>query len=431
MNTPPSASVVDLLRLLVAVVTDAVRAPGSFNLDTTLRRWARRTAARLDSQNLRINLGIKRLLLVGSSELSHGILAQYPRREGLSTGSLKKGAMAFLASRALTISDDEEWQRRRAFNECVLEPGRPHEFRADFVRYTLESFSEPAVSGPALQAAMGRVMLRVVFGGAAPAELTEDVEQLFALVQSPLKRVLKAPWAYWRRARFYRLLRVACSAGNIAGDPSLRQRAEGCTAQLDSSELIEQVPHWMFTFTGSGTDLLTRTLAMITSVPAVHHRALADMKAMGPRVEAYDFTRLSFLDACLLEAAHLYPPVRRTFHSAAVGATVGSVLIPAGTEIVHLFPLFTGDEPALTGPRFFDPDRWMRVEPPKCSFSPFLGGARACPGKDIILLVCKVALAKLLVTHEVVVDCPALGEVPLPEEFPPRLAFRSARRSDG
>jgi cytochrome P450 len=420
-----------LLRLLAAVVTDAVRAPGSFNLDATLRRWARRTAARLDSQNLLINLGAKRLLLVGSVELSHGILAPYPRRDGLSTGSLKKGAMAFLAARALTISDGEDWQRRRAFNECVLEPGRPHQFRADFVRYTLESFSEPAVSGPALQAAMGRVMLRVVFGGAAPPELTEDVEQLFALVQSPLERVLKAPWAYWRRARFYRLLRAACSAGNSAGDPSLRVRAESCAGQLDPSELIEQVPHWMFTFTGSGTDLLTRTLALITSVPAVHRRALADMKAMGPRVEAYDFTRLSFLDACLLEAAHLYPPVRRTFHSAAVGATVGSVLIPAGTEIVHLFPLFTSNDAAFTGSRSFDPDRWMLDEAPKCSFSPFLGGARECPGKDIILLVCKVALAKLLVTHEVIVDCPALRQVPLPEEFPPRLAFRSARRSDG
>src|SRR5262249_32246215 len=135
-SVPPSASIFDLLRLLLDIARDAIRARSGFSLDATLRQWARRTAGRLESQNLIINLGLKRFLLVGSVELSRRILAQYPMRTGFSTGSVKKSAMAFLAPRALTISDDEDWLRRRAFNECVLQPGRPHEFRDDFARYT-------------------------------------------------------------------------------------------------------------------------------------------------------------------------------------------------------------------------------------------------------------------------------------------------------
>jgi hypothetical protein len=431
VSAPPCVSIFDLLRLLADVAINAIRAPGRFSLDATLRTWAKRTAARLANKNLVINLGLKRFLLVGSGELSRAILAEYPRRQALSTGSLKKGAMAFLAARALTISDDEDWHRRRTFNECVLQPGQPHKFVKNFIKYTLQAFSGSVASVSDLRAAMGRAMLGVVFGGTASVELTKDIEQLFSLVQNPLMRMLTAPWAYWRRARFYRSLHAACGTGNGVGDPSLRQEIEGCASQLDLGERIEQVPHWMFTFIGSGTDLLTRTLALITSNPAVHQRAQAYMEAMGPSVEAYDFTRLPYLDGCLMEAAHLYPPVKHTFHRAVFGATVGNVLILPGTEIMHLFPLFTDDDPGDAAHRSFNPDRWTQSELSSCSFNPFLGGARECPGKNIILLVCKAALARLLMTHHVVVDCRELREEPLPQEFPSRLDFHSSPRSNG
>ena len=144
-----------------------LRHPGTANAEAVFREWARREAARRNTDNLMVNLLVKQLLLVGSAELSRQILAQPPRQDSFSTGSLKRSAMAFLAAHALTISDDEDWNRRRAFNEAVLEPNRRHEFAREFVRYTLEAFAPP-ISGLAdLRAAMGRAMLGVVFGGAA------------------------------------------------------------------------------------------------------------------------------------------------------------------------------------------------------------------------------------------------------------------------
>jgi cytochrome P450 len=186
---------------------------------------------------------------------------------------------------------------------------------------------------------------------------------------------------------------------------------------LDEPEVLEQVPHWMFTFTGSATSLLTRTLALISAYPAVHRRVMAELAAAGPvGDESFASADLTFLEACLWEAACLYPPVTRTFHRAANGASIGTVQIPAGTEIMHLFPLFTSD--GTDRPRRFEPDRWLKDDPPVYSFDPFLGGARRCPGERLILLICKTALASLLTRHRTVVLAPGIGVGPLPAAFP-------------
>ena len=76
-----------------------------------------------------------------------------------------------------------------------------------------------------LRAAMGRAMLGVVFGGAASPQLVTQIEALFDLVQNPVKRVLTAPFAYMKRARFYDALRALWQAQGDAGKPSLLKMA--------------------------------------------------------------------------------------------------------------------------------------------------------------------------------------------------------------
>jgi cytochrome P450 len=146
------------------------------------------------------------------------------------------------------------------------------------------------------------------------------------------------------------------------------------------------------------------------------------LDAAGPiDQDSFEYAVLPFLEACLLESGHLYPPVTHTFHRAAEGASVGNVQIPAGMEIMHLFPLFTtGSAYGATGSPRFNPDRWMHGNSPACSFDPFLGGARGCPGKSLILLICKTALASLLMQQRIVVQAPGIGAGPLPAEFPRR-----------
>ena len=307
LSTAPRTGIVDLARLAFALAGNALRHPGTFNAEAVFREWARRAAARRNTDNLMVNLLVKQLLLVGSAELSRQILAQPPRQDSFTTGSLKRSAMAFLAAHALTISDDESWNRRRAFNEAVLEPNRRHEFAPQFVRYTLEAFAPP-ISGVAdLRAAMGRAMLGVVFGGAASPQLVTQIEALFDLVQNPVKRVLTAPFAYLKRARFYDSLRALWQAQNEARKPSLLKwpairdqspamRAAGANAALDVH------------LHGVGHGLVLRTLTLITSTPSVpERRVMAEMEDAGPLDgPTFEAAPLPLLEACLTETGHLY-----------------------------------------------------------------------------------------------------------------------------
>jgi cytochrome P450 len=424
LSSPPSTGIVDLARLGFALAGNALRHPRTFNAETVFRDWARRAAARRNTENLLVNFLVKKLILVGSADLSRQILAQPPSRESFSTGSLKRSAMAFLAAHALTISDDEDWRRRRAFNEGVLEPERRHEFAPQFVRRTLQAFAPPIAGVADLRAAMGRAMLGVVFGAAASSQLVTEIEALFDLVQNPVKRVLTAPFAYFKRARLYDSLRTLLQSQNGADKPSLLQMADRSVTRLDDTELLQQVPHWMFTFTGSATDLVLRTLTLITSTPSVQRQVMAELQSPGPLDgPAFESAPLLFLEACLVETGHLYPPVTRTFHRAAVGATLSGVQFPPGTEIMHLFPLFTADLEGADAPSFH-PDRWLAATLPECAFDPFLGGARRCPGRSLILVVCKTALASLLLQHRLAVKAPGITAASLPAQFPSRgLSF--------
>jgi cytochrome P450 len=401
---------------------EGLRHPFIFSAETVFRDWARRAALSRDTQDLLVNLVVKKLVLVGSAATSRQILAQPPTRDRFCTGSLKRSGMGFLAADALTISDDEDWLRRRAFNVSVLQPAQRHEFAPEFVGCTLQAF-DPPVSGAAdVRAAMGRAMLGVVFGGAAPAELVPRIESLFGLVQHPLKRLLTAPFAYLKRGRLYGALRELWGAGTQARAPSLlevaRRSVDG--SGNGNTELLEQIPHWMFTFTGSATDLIIRTLALITAFPDVRRRAMEEVAAAGALDgPAFKTAPLPFLEACLVETGHLYPPVTRTFHRAPAGAVVNGVQIPAGAEIMHLFPLFTADLGGADAPKF-DPDRWLQTEAPVCGFDPFLGGARACPGRSLILMICKTALASLLMRHRLTVQAPGIRESSLAPQFPSR-----------
>ena len=86
----------------------------------------------------------------------------------------------------------------------------------------------------------------------------------------------------------------------------------------------------MFTFTGSGTDLLTRTLAMVGSRPEVGEKVRQEIAAAGALDQANSIGQLNYLEACLMETCRLFPPVTRTMHVAPEGDTFGGISIRAG-----------------------------------------------------------------------------------------------------
>jgi len=383
-----------------------------------------------------LNFLVKKVLLVSGCGLSEHILAERPRRRGYAAGALKSKAMAFLAPRALTILHDETWERLRPFHESVLCAGRAHEHQQAFLDHVHRAFAKPVTGIEDVRCCMGQAMQGIVFGseGAAPERLSDDVQILFRLVQSPLKRAVRGRKEKGRRKRFYaglrELWRGTAGDGAAAERPGLLPRARRFVpANIDEDELLEQMPHWMFTFTGSGADLLTRTLALVCSRPDVRARVLDEIQANGPLDRAESVAAWRYLEACLFESGRLFPPVTKTFHQAPpAGDVFDDTQIPPGMEIAHFFPLTQRDAAKDPTAHEFRPERWLEPDGDARRAYPnlFLSGARACPGRELILFVCKAAAAQLLTRHDLQGGSAALSHDPLPFSFPEKqVRFRA------
>jgi cytochrome P450 len=417
-HTPPETGMLDLARLGGAMMGEVMRHGRSASMRRALRGWTDKTSARYGSPNFVLRAGPKRVMMVGGAELSHCILARKPG-DGLVTGDMKRKGMAFLAPMALTISDGAEWERRRAFNERVLQPGRTHSLAAAFEPHIRDAFHSPVVTDvESIRNAMRRAMLSIVFGpGKAPDELSRDVDTLFAYVQSPVKRLLLGFTQNSRRQRVHATLGQLWSTTEESATPCLLSVARTGTLELSNDEVLDQIPHWMFTFTGSGTDLLATTLALVLSDPNAKRELVADLAAAGNDAAAIDAQ--PYPTSCLGDAGHLFPPVARTFHHTTTDLDMAHTLIPNGMELMHSFPL-TEHVPANS--MKFCPQR----QPATNTFDPFLGGARNCPGRNLITFVCKVALSELLLTQRIELAGPPLRVDALPSELSnSQLRFRS------
>ena len=424
MKEYPETTAIDLCRLGLRATVEALRHPASFDMGRVLHDWLRQMTVRHGSPNVRLRLPAAPMLLVTDRELSRHVLAAQPRHHGYGPGTAKRHGMSYLAPRALTIAQDGEWTRLRPFNERVLCAGRPHEFQKVFLGHVRRAFSGPAASAEDIRVRMGRAMLAIVFGdGVAPEALAGEIRAVFGLVQNPVKRKLAGERGRRRVLALYETLRRLWPS---AGDSSLLGMARTARDGEDAETLLQQVPHWMFTFTGSGSDLLIRGLAMIGSRPEVLRRVLDELSAANPQ-EPASIDELRYLEACLLEGARLYPPVRFTMHRAGAADSPDGVLIAPGTELLQVFSLTQRDREADPTADDFRPERWLSARRESEGLYPnlFLSGARRCPGRDLILFVCKGGAAELLRTGTVV-GTGKLATDPVPFSFPAKaLEFRT------
>jgi cytochrome P450 len=423
-RTPPETGVLDLGRLGLTMMGEVMRHGRGASMRRALRGWTDKTSAKYGSPNFILRAGPKRVMMVGGAELSHCILARKPG-DGLVTGDMKRKGMALLAPMALTISDGAEWERRRAFNERVLQPGRTHSLAAAFEPRIRDAFHmAPITDVTSIREAMRRAMLSIVFGmGKAPDALSHDVDTLFGFVQSPVKRMLLGFTQSGRRNRVHATLGQLWTSTEESATPCLLSLARTGTLELSNDEVLDQIPHWMFTFTGSGTDLLATSLALVLSDPDAKRELVADLAAAGNDAAAIDAQ--PYPTSCLGDAGHLFPPVARTFHHATADLDLAHTHIPNGMELMHSFPL---TEHAPQNSKKFCPQR----QPATDTFDPFLGGARNCPGRNLITFVCKVALSELILTQRIELAGPPLRVDALPSELSnSQLRFRSIDSTRG
>ena len=417
-KTLPSTGLMDLIRLICGLLRALMPNRYFLNPGLVLSDWIRDLARRRSTEGIILNFGFRRFLLVTGRDLSRHILNQSPSTNTYAAGPGKVAAVSFLAEQSLTLSHDEKWDKLRPLNEQTLSTGGSPDLQQAALFQVQVAFAQPVSSIDDIRDRMGRVMLGVVFGG-APPQLAQDIQVLFGYVQSLPRRKLLGWTQRGRRERFYGSIR---QSWNEAQGTSLLARAHTFSrgGHFDEDQLLQQIPHWMFTFTGSGTDLLSRTLAMLWSRPEVAEQVRQEINAAGPLDQAISISRLNFVEACLLETCRLFPPVTRTSHVAPQGDTFDGVSIPAGLEILHYFLISLRDTSVDPSASYFEPDKWLDPGNDRRSVYPniFLSGARACPGESLILFVCKAAIIFLYGVKNEMLSIRALTTDPLSFPFP-------------
>ncbi len=420
-NTYPSTGLFDIARLICGLVFGRVRHPRSFSPGRVIAHWIWGVTRRRGSENIVVNLGIRKLLLVTGKDLSKHILDQTPNSKSYIAGPSKIGGMSFLAPQALTISQDDQWGRLRPMNDQVLSIDDDPELQRMVLEQVHSAFAQPVSSTDDIRDRMGRVMLGVVFGG-APGHLVEDINVLIGVVQNPLRNIMAARRQRGRLDKFYTTIQQMWEKNEQPQGHNLLAKACPLTQgeEFAGDNLSQQVPHWMFTFTGSGTDLLTRTLAMLVSRPNVVDSVREEISAAGPLDEPGTIGRLPFLEASIMETCRLFPPVFRTMHVAPDGDTFEGVAIRPGMEIWHYFPVNYRDTSADPLANHFEPQKWIDSGDERRQAYPnfFLSGARACPGEHLIIFICKAAIAILLEQDRARPGSNGLATDPLPFAFP-------------
>jgi cytochrome P450 len=415
-TTPPETRIPDLLRLAGRLLP-ALLTGGRARAGVVVSSWMNGLLQRYHSRAVIVKVGRKRILIAADAELSRAVLEPPPGTSTFVAGSLKADAMSFLAPHALTIAHGADWSALRKFNEQVLSTGCPHMHAAAFLAAVHASFSGPITTVPDVRAALARSMLRIVLGNRANPRIADDVQQLFRLVQSPLRRRLAGKRGRDLRERFYSDLRAALQA-NAATDPSLAGSARQFGDVIEPQDVLEQMPHWMFTFTGSGTDLLVRAYALICARPQVRARVQQEIAVAGSLDDPRSVARMPYLEACLREAGRLFPPVTKTFHRAPGGTNAAGYRIGSDVEVLHYLPLVYRVATDAPDAHNFRPERWLSSSAGGRPYPDmFMSGARACPGQDLILFVCKAAIATLL-ARGTTADNRKLTNDPLPLFFP-------------
>jgi cytochrome P450 len=283
----------------------------------------------------------------------------------------KRSALRHFQPDGVLISEGGARERRRAFNELVLETPLPTHRLADRIRRVLDDELGAPLGAPltwdVFAPAWWRAVRRITLGDAAGDD---------AWVTDTLRTLRRAAnWAGLhpvRRRLRTRLLRRLSGYVRRAEPGSLAEPARAQAREGDSP--ADQIAHWLFAFDAAGMTVF---------------RALALLSANGGGRSETD------LRACVLETLRLWPTTPLILRDTTAPTDWDGRTLPAGTALLIVTPYL--HRTAVPEPDAFRPQRWLDGTAGEGGAAvPFSAGPAQCPARNLVLLTAGAALATLL-----------------------------------
>jgi cytochrome P450 len=309
----------------------------------------------------------------------------------------KRKALQWFQPHGVLVSKGSIRDRRRTFNEMVLQSDTPtHQLADQFIAAIAEEASDivdQAIKRRRLDSAQfmtawWRLVRRLVLGTKARDDET-ITDQLWRLRSAGNWSFLALPHHRMRDQFTQRLYRYAEEA-----DPNSLIGMLANTPASGAVDPVGQVPQWLFAFDAAGMASL-RALAVLATHP--QHQASALEEAADPG----SVQLRPYLRACVLESVRLWPTtptiLRDTTEDTEWQDGHMPFTIDKGAGLMIVVPAFHRDPELLPFAHQFTPEIWLdgRAEQYP-QLVPFSAGPAECPGRNVVLLVTSALLANLL-----------------------------------
>ncbi len=349
----------------------------------------------------------------------------------------KRRLFSPFAPDALNGSPPDLHAERRPFNEAVLDYGHePHRLAERFLRVVHEEVAAMLADAGVLDyerslAAFRRIARRCALGDAAAddTELSEEHSRLRADADWLGLKV----WNRRRNARLRASMDARIQRYVAAAEPGTLVSLFASAPTEAETRPNGQVPFWLMALDAVRTAVFN-ALALLTTDPAAHERALAEVRmadtAHGPGTVAA-LAELAFVRACLLDSVRLWPAAAMLVRVTAAETEWYGETLPIGAKV--LIPVAAHHRARrLPHANRFAPDLWLDGSADAdWQMNVFSRGGAQCAGRNLALLLGTASLAELLRQREFELLRPKLApDRPLPYGINPlnvRFAVRGTR----
>jgi hypothetical protein len=207
-----------------------------------------------------------------------------------------------------------------------------------------------------------------------------------------------ANWAFLhpRRRRLRERFFMQLSTHVARAEPDSLASLVATIPAAPGADPVGQMPQWLFAFDAAGIATF-RALALLSTHDAEAERARAEI-AFASRSSS---STLPFLRACVLESVRLWPTTPMILRQTTRHTSWDAGEMPDKTGVLIFVPFFHRDETRLPFANSFAPDQWLTADAHGAwPLIPFSAGPAACAGRDVVLLLTSMLIARMLRDHE-------------------------------
>jgi cytochrome P450 len=386
----------------------------AIDTDARVVKFCQRLRSKYRSELIYLHMLTGKSLLLFSEEAIKRVLTNSPSIYGVP--DIKRNGMSHFQPKAVTISEGEEWQQRRRFNEAVLNSTQKvHEHSDAFlgvikneVRSSLDQ-TGTYLGWDYFDRLFKRIMLQVIFGVGARSEsgLPNRLHQMMA--ESNRIVLLRKSKEF---DAFYQGIRRQLASPQPASLAALCPHAP----QTDNTRLENQIPHWMFAMMETLATNTLRALALIVSHPLAEERVRLQINK-SQSFSASDISSFAYLEGCLQEAMRLWPTTAMLARKTLVEDNLCGNVVPAKIQIIILNTFNHRDSETHYFADHFRPEIWIE-RTIDYHFNHLSNGTQVCAGLNLALFIGTAVLAELLRKGRYKLRRPSLNPArPLPHSF--------------